>query len=99
MHADSVCLLKSYWLRIGAVGHVVDPEAAVAVRILLLRFDRGNVGRGYAQLRGELGVSRVAAERSAKLCAQSRQLVGLAADRGHVALAVHDHDVAEIGRA
>jgi hypothetical protein len=98
VHARAVSALELDELWIPAVGDVVDLEAAVLIGPLRFFFHRGDVGRLHAKLLGELVVIRLSSERIAKLCVYLRQLCRLAADRGAVALAVDDHDVADHAR-
>src|SRR5262249_4208105 len=98
VHTDAAGLLERDELRLRPVRHVVDLEAAAVVGRALGRLDRGDLRLAHPELAGELGVGGRPAERGAELHAQLRQLLGLAPDRRHVALAVDDHEIVDDAR-
>ena len=85
-----------FWL--GLVRYVIQAEAAALVGIAFGFFHGGDVGDGDAQFYCEFSMVGIATQLGLQLRAQLGQFVGLAADGGHVAFAVDDHQVTDDAR-
>src|SRR5215467_6134854 len=94
MHADPASAVIHDFFGLSRLRNVVDLEAAIVIGAAGLFLQLVDGGLRHVQLLCQLGMSGCATERTLKLAAHARQLLGTAADGGWIALMIDDHEIA-----